>query len=167
MQGEYRGDFTRDTFYAANHFSRVLMPTRPRPVGRRLERADRNSASFLAQPGSDLIGQHGGPANNWGFEITQIDGVANDFALGPGHYYVDGILCEIEQSQAVSVNAFKKGTKQIVVTNPREGTGMNFRTGDIVEIPADSPGSSRQFVRITDANGGQLTLSSPAMSQGA
>src|ERR1700720_2148648 len=96
MQGEYRGDFTRDTFKHYKHFSRVLSQQ-----GRIQLDADSNEQTaillhFLRSLAGDLIGQHGGPANRWGFQIGPIGGVANDFGIRPGHYYVDGILCEVE-----------------------------------------------------------------------
>jgi hypothetical protein len=98
MQGEYRGDFTRDTFYAANHFCRVLMQQ-----GRVQLDADWNEQTaillhFLRSLARDLIGQHGGPSQNLGFNIQPIvtkGAAANDLLIGAGHYYVDGILCEL------------------------------------------------------------------------
>ena len=39
---------------------------------------------------ADLIGPHGGN----GFQLSAIDPAANDFNIGTGHYYVNGILCE-------------------------------------------------------------------------
>ncbi len=93
MQGEYRGDFTRDTFQQANHFCRVLMQQ-----GRVQLDADWNEQTsillhFLRNLGADLIGQHGGPGG--GFLITPANvNDQNDLQISPGHYYVDGILCE-------------------------------------------------------------------------
>jgi hypothetical protein len=43
----------------------------------------------------DLIGKNGTPANNNGFAISPSD---NGFLIGPGHYYVDGIMCENESA---------------------------------------------------------------------
>src|SRR5947208_13910998 len=109
-----KGDFTRDTFKPLKHFSRVLMQQ-----GRVQLDADWNEHTaillhFLRNVAADLIGQHGGPANQYRFRIGPIGGVANDFGLGPGDYYVDGILCEIETSAPVSItfdaNAKSKGT---------------------------------------------------------
>src|SRR5260370_31162290 len=61
MQGEFRGDFTRDTFYAFKHFSRVLMQQ-----GRVHLDADWNEQTsillrYLQALAADLIGPHGGP----------------------------------------------------------------------------------------------------------
>ena len=56
MQGEYRGDFTRDTFWRANHFCQVLMQQ-----GRVQLDADWNEQSaillhFLRSLARDVIG---------------------------------------------------------------------------------------------------------------
>jgi hypothetical protein len=93
-QGEFRGDFTRDTFDPSKHFSRVLMQQ-----GRVQLDADWNEQTsillhYLQALAADLIGPHGGPANNWGFQIIKDDTLKNDFRIGTGRYYVDGILCE-------------------------------------------------------------------------
>lgn len=87
MQGEFRGDFSRDSFNPANHFSRVLMQQ-----GRVQLDADWNEQTaillhYLQTLAADLIGPHGGN----GFEIALKD---QSFTIGSGHYYVDGILCE-------------------------------------------------------------------------
>src|SRR5579864_1047191 len=93
MQGEYRGDFTRDTFHRANHVSRVLMQQ-----GRVQLDADWNEQTsillhYLWNLGADLIGQHGGTTN--GFKITPAtNNDGTDLQIAGGHYYVDGVLCE-------------------------------------------------------------------------
>lgn len=94
MQGEYRGDFTRDTFRRANHFCRVLMQQ-----GRVQLDADWNEQAaillhFLRGLARDIIGQHGGPGG--GFGLLKSLNVIDDLVIAPGHYYVDGILCETE-----------------------------------------------------------------------
>ena len=43
----------------------------------------------------DLYGPFGGPCES-GFEISTLTDPANDFNISGGHYYVDGILCEVE-----------------------------------------------------------------------
>jgi hypothetical protein len=102
MQGEYRGDFTRDTFHRANHFCRVLMQQ-----GRVQLDADWNEQAaillhYLRNLGRDLIGQHGGPGGQAtsAFAISAppppASGVIPDISINLGHYYVDGILCEVD-----------------------------------------------------------------------
>ncbi len=91
MQGEYRGDFTRDTFNPKKQFSRVLMQQ-----GRVLLDADWNEQTaillhYLQTLARDIIGPHGGPGD--GFKLA-ANGTSPDFNIGAGHYYVDGILCE-------------------------------------------------------------------------
>jgi hypothetical protein len=97
-----RGDFSRDSFDPARHFSRVLLQQ-----GRVQLDADANEQTsillhYLRTLATDLIGRFGGPATgDIGFEI----GVSlnpndklriADLTIGDGHYYVDGILCECE-----------------------------------------------------------------------
>jgi hypothetical protein len=88
-----KGDFSRDTFDLAKHFSRVLMQQ-----GRVQLDADSNEQTaillhYLRTLAADLIGPFAGPAGaDWGFEI--IAKVENDLSIGQGRYYVDGILCE-------------------------------------------------------------------------
>lgn len=88
-----RGDFSRDTFDARKHFSRVLQQQ-----GRVHLDADWNEQSaillhYLRTLAADLIGPFAGPAGTGlGFAIGDVD--EGTFAVGRGRYYVDGILCE-------------------------------------------------------------------------
>jgi hypothetical protein len=99
-----KGDFTRDTFDANKHFSRVLWQQ-----GRTQLDADFNEQAaillhYFQTLAVDLIGPYGGPAKpdgsaGNGFKITQLkdtngNPIGNDFAILRGNYYVDGILCE-------------------------------------------------------------------------
>jgi len=111
-----KGDFTRNTFDRARHYSRVLMQQ-----GRVQLDADWNEQNeillhYLRTLTRDLVGPHAGPAADCGFEIIstenlyRLDGITDagrreylqarvrdgDFAIGPGRYYVDGILVENE-----------------------------------------------------------------------
>ena len=96
-----RGDFTRDSFDAANRFRRVLLQQ-----GRVQLDADFNEqSSILLRQGeiltTTLLGRFGGPRNivdsagrwalNTGFAIAASDA---SFTIGAGRYFVDGILCE-------------------------------------------------------------------------
>jgi hypothetical protein len=116
-----KGDFTRDTFHPANHYTRVLMQQ-----GRVQLDADFNEQGSIVQYylqtlAADLIGPHGGPEETLGFAIitdpkafasmTDLYGRPldqtlvkrlqqalgrGDFAIGPGRYYVAGQMCENE-----------------------------------------------------------------------
>ncbi len=96
-----RGDFTRDSFDAANRFRRVLLQQ-----GRVQLDADFNEQSaILLRQGeiltTALLGRFGGPRNivddaglcvpNNGFLIQDAD---DSFKIRAGRYFVDGILCE-------------------------------------------------------------------------
>jgi hypothetical protein len=118
-----KGDFTRDTFDPAKHFSRVLMQQ-----GRVQLDADWNEQTaillhYLRTLAKDILGPHRGPAvageaDEMGFELVTegspnaearitamepdearrqvlLDGVRNrDKVIGIGRYYVHGILVE-------------------------------------------------------------------------
>ncbi|HEU4595860.1 MAG TPA: DUF6519 domain-containing protein [Pyrinomonadaceae bacterium] len=116
-----KGDFSRDTFDPAKHYARVLMQQ-----GRVLLDSDWNEQSaiqlhFLRRLGADLIGPAGGPQGACGFKIMapaafiEVDGevrspgdesaerfrkldLQRNFLIGPGRYYVDGVLCENERT---------------------------------------------------------------------
>ena len=90
-----KGDFSRDTFEASKHFSRVLMQQ-----GRVQLDADPNEQAaillhYLHTLARDILGPYVGPMadDERGFAI---DPAAN-YKIGPGRYYVDGILCQNEQ----------------------------------------------------------------------
>jgi len=120
-----KGDFTRNTFDPAKHYSRVLSQQ-----GRVQLDADANEQAaillhYLQTLAADLIGPSGGPADlldasnkvlvkRYGFEIIADPKILDDLQkhlpdydalvgkskppvlIGPGRYYVDGILCENE-----------------------------------------------------------------------
>lgn len=107
-----KGDFSRDTYAPRNRFSRVLMQQ-----GRVLVDADWNEQTaillhYIRTLTADIIGPHGGPDGASGFGIS-VDSAsltaadkqrlgfdenevlsAGDFLIGPGHYYVGGLLAE-------------------------------------------------------------------------
>ncbi len=114
-----KGDFSRITFDARNHFCRVL-----EEMGQVRVDADHNEQvsillHYLWTLGRDIIGPHGGPAERSGFAITPITTLGYDdlkedetsitgrrkvgskdefqVKISKGHYYVDGMLCENEQ----------------------------------------------------------------------
>lgn len=117
-----RGDFTRDSFDRLRHYSRVAMQQ-----GRVQLDADWNEQASIGQHqlrtlARDLIGPHGGPADDCGFGIVtdagQLDAMVDayglpldaarkdelrkrmaggDFVIGTGRYYVDGLLCENDE----------------------------------------------------------------------
>src|SRR5207249_3577249 len=98
-----KADLTRNTFDPLKHFTRVLMQQ-----GRVQLDADWNEQAaillrYLQALAADLIGPQGGPAGNLGFGITTYPPSApvpmpQDFQVGLGIYYVDGIRCEADST---------------------------------------------------------------------
>lgn len=111
-----KGDFSRISFEARNHFCRVL-----EEMGQVRVDADHNEQvsivlHYLWTLGRDIIGAHGGPVQGSGFGITPLSqeegrgyegkpglpkqsqrrGELIPLLITKGHYYVDGILCENE-----------------------------------------------------------------------
>jgi hypothetical protein len=89
-----KGDFTRDTFDPAKHFSSVLMQQ-----GRVMLDADYNEQSaillhYIRTLARDLIGPYAAPFGNAGFELAPDP--EGGFSISAGRYYVDGILVENE-----------------------------------------------------------------------
>jgi Family of unknown function (DUF6519) len=117
MQGEFRGDFTRDTFHPEKHFLRVFTQQ-----GRVQIDADPNEQSsilihYLQSLAIDLMGPHAAPFEGGGFEIftafsqtVPADDLRRNilnqdgFIISKGKYYVSGILCENERSDASYFN---------------------------------------------------------------
>jgi len=118
MQGEFRGDFSRDSFDPIKRFSRVLMQQ-----GRVQLDSDWNEQTdillhYLRSLAADLIGPHGGSGQP-GFALTTTEADVDNlkdangealsadakrelksalresgFLIGIGRYYVDGVLSE-------------------------------------------------------------------------
>ncbi|HSU13667.1 DUF6519 domain-containing protein [Longimicrobium sp.] len=109
-----KGDLTRATFRPERHFSSVRQQQ-----GRVLLDADWNEQADIEAyrrhvTAGDLIGPAGGPLHAAAFgyvdaapltqaQRTELQGrgvvfpLSGDVLLGPGRYYVDGVLCENEQ----------------------------------------------------------------------
>lgn len=89
-----KADLSRSTFDRVNHYRRALIQQ-----GRVHTDADANEAAAITlhrieTEAADLIGGCGGPIHDAGFAITP-DGT--DLLIGPGRYYVDGVLCENDE----------------------------------------------------------------------
>ena len=95
-----KGDFTRDTFDPAQALQPRADAAGPRPARCRLERAGPRSMLYqLRRLAADLIGPPAGRS-----AISASLGAArrgdrvgrSRLRIGAGHYYVDGILCELD-----------------------------------------------------------------------
>jgi hypothetical protein len=84
MKGDFKGDFTRDTFDPLKSFSRVLMQQ-----GRVQLDADWNEQAdillrLVRQLARDLIGQQGTPDESPGFVIATDPNDKGNFLIGAG-----------------------------------------------------------------------------------
>lgn len=168
-----KADFTRDTFYPFKHFARVLMQQ-----GRVQLDADWNEQAaillrYLRSLAADLIGPEGGPEDSSGsapaFLISPLNLIPAppDFQIGPGHYYVDGILCEAEATP-VSLTVVD-ATNNVVEVQNWMPDGTPFDEIEFVEVfDAAVPSPYTYYlaqVSIADPVKRQLTLTlSPSLA---
>src|SRR3954469_6088575 len=117
---------------------------------------------YLRQLAADTIGPHGGPAGHAGFaiaplptpEVLPTDIV--DFAIGDGHYYVDGVLCELAPAAADIVRLIDKTKVEVAAWTV---DGRAFASGQYVELfDADNPAAPRVAARIAAADHPSRTL---------
>src|SRR5271163_2759914 len=102
MAGEFKGDFTRDTFHAYRHYTSVFQQQ-----GRVSLEADGNEQASLLlnlQRGvtRDIVQDGDAPAGQFiltPLTVSPSTGPELDFAITPGHAYVDGVLCVLNGSQ--------------------------------------------------------------------
>ncbi len=137
MQGEYRGDFTRDSFDPAKRFLRVLYQQ-----GRVQLDADHNEQvsillHYLQSLAKDLFGDHGGPCNS-GFLISPIGAPDQDFNIGAGHYYVDGVLCEVEDATTYRKQPYYPVAKDEVLAEGNHLVYLDVWERHITPIEDDS-----------------------------
>ncbi len=161
-----KADWTRDTYRRLNHFSRVIMQQ-----GRVQLDADWNEQSsillhYLRTLAADIIGPQGGPSENEGFGISPIPltpPVTNDFRIGLGRYYVDGILCEAD-SESVGLSV-QPGNAAVVQVDQWTLNGQEFQANQLVELFDDAgmmgkPAFNPTLVQVTnpDTVNRKLTL---------
>lgn len=109
-----KGDFARVTFDPARHYSQVFQQQ-----GRVLLEADWNEQGhiqlhLLRALVKDLIGPCWAPGTGFSIAGTSTDAngktttlALTDWTLSPGHFYADGILCELEQSCTLSQQPYR------------------------------------------------------------
>jgi hypothetical protein len=120
---------------------------------------------------ADLIGPYGGPDDNWGFAISKLtvgqspQPVLNDFRIGVGHYYVDGILCELDPTP-VLITGFPSTNPKQVQVQVWTVASISFQTQQYVEVFNEANPSSSVPAQITDVDQIQriLTLDSDVSS---
>src|SRR5438309_7149072 len=153
-----KADLTRNTFHPFRHFTQVLMQQ-----GRVQLDADWNEQAaillhYLRSMAADIIGPHAGPAGNLGFRIVALPPATPpvaDFGITAGHYYVDGILCEIN-STPVSVTAVHARSNIVVARWIVDG--VPFQQGQYLQLYDSSPTPHSVIVRISDTTQSSLSL---------
>jgi hypothetical protein len=93
-----KGDFTRFTFDPKKRYSGVL-----KQQGRVDLDADWNEQGDIQRYHDrtvigDVVGPNGAPTEGAGFKIERAGGQSMDFQLSAGRIYVNGILCEADES---------------------------------------------------------------------
>ncbi len=157
-----KADLTRDTFDPLKRFTRVLMQQ-----GRVQIDADWNEQTsillhYLRALAADLIGDSGGPTKNCGFGLSVNPAFANDFRIGPGRYYVDGVLCELETTVIPVARAGSSSSEVHVPTLVVDGVGFTKpRTGQTqpyVELVSNNTPAIIAQITDVDLENQKLTL---------
>jgi len=150
MNGEFKGDFSRDSFDREKHFRRVLMQQ-----GRVQLDADMNEQAdlllhYLQTLAADLIGPYGRPEIGGGFKIVEVTASDGDFTISAGRCYVDGMLCENDgnatyrrQIPGVVLDPFNKETidkkPYLIYLDAWERQVTFIEDGDILEVALVGP----------------------------
>jgi Family of unknown function (DUF6519) len=154
-------DITRNTFSPQKQFRRVLMQQ-----GRVQLDADWNEQAallldYLQTLAADIIGPAGGPAGpNLGFEFDSLPGVFNDFAIGAGRYYVNGLLVEILHDTTTFV--ISDTAKKQIKVNAWSLDGTSFAKGQYVHLAGPNV-----LTQIVDTDQPSMTLTVGDVGGGA
>lgn len=137
-----KGDFTRFTFKPEQHYNGVRMQQ-----GRVQLDTDFNEyvdiqAHLNQTVAKDVIGLCGAPQADAGFEIGVSDD-GTDLTISPGRFYVDGILCEVE-NLSVPILSFPEANE--VEVDALTLDGRHLEPGQWVEVLI--PDAASQLVRI-------------------
>ncbi len=124
------GDFSRNSVNPVKHYSGVLMQQ-----GRVQVDADWNEQLALQHhriytETRDVIGNCGTPKEGGGFKVSVAPG-GGDLLIAPGHYYVHGLLCELEPQKILVSFPAAIAVSSIPNRAFRPGTpaGLKFKPG--------------------------------------
>ena len=125
-----KGDFTRVTFEPQKRYTSVRMQQ-----GRVQLDADWNEQAdiqaYLERTEAvDVIGEAGAPKGAGNFSIA-VTGDGADLAIGPGRFYVEGMLCELD-SAVYEIASFPSGSQATLTEWPDDDSGL--QTGRWIEI---------------------------------
>lgn len=167
-----KGDFSTWRFDPSRHFTQVL-----KQQGRVDLDSDWNEQTAISQylmrtVVMDLLGAQGGPENYCGFALADaaaagLKAAAGDFVLGPGRYYVDGIMVEnttpVYYSQQPSLPGNEKldsGKVYIAYLDVWERHITYLEDDSIREVALGGPDTTTRVktvwqVRTLEVSGGQ------------
>ena len=140
-----KGDFTRVTFEPRKRYTSVRMQQ-----GRVQLDADWNEQADIEAyldrtEATDVIGRSGAPKSGGSFRIG-APGDKADLTIAAGRFYVDGLLCELDE-QILEVASFPGATEAVLVEWPDDDAGL--QAGRWVELEAD--GVASILTRITSS----------------
>src|SRR5712692_7899293 len=124
-------DISRETFDYTRHCSQVVMQQ-----GRVQLDADWNEQQEMLQyrlemQTRDMVGPSGVPQVGGGFKVSFTPG-DGDLLVSPGHIYVDGILCEVDEATPVAIQEFHEDNG--VVVKNLIVDGQAWKAGQWVEL---------------------------------
>jgi len=128
-----RADFSRITFDPRKHYSAVLQQQGRVQVDadwNEQQRIHEHRAACIAE---DVIGRSGAPMARAGLALrfTQ-DG--RDLGLGPGRFYVDGLLCENDSGEDYVFSSTGDASVTLALARP---DAAPFRPGQRVALTVD------------------------------
>ena len=153
-----KGDFTRVTFRPERHYSGVRMQQ-----GRVQLDADWNEQLDIQAyrdraTALDVIGHSGAPKGGGSFRVS-LTPDAQDLALAPGRFYVDGILCELDATE-YEIASFPDGTTVQLAHWPTDDSALAATRW--VELEADGVAPELRLIASIDASASQIKLASDA-----
>lgn len=98
-----KADITRDTFDPQKHRRTVRFQQGRVPIDADLNESQDLLVSRVETEARDVIGPAGGPVDHAGFGVSVND--AGDLVLSRGRYYVDGILCQLDEETVLPADA--------------------------------------------------------------
>ena len=159
-----KGDFTKLNFDSQKHYRSVFMQQ-----GRLILDADWNEQRLIEahlhrSQNQDIIGPKGAPRSKTfnHFEMLKAPGAPTDFLIAPGHFYIDGYLCELEGTpvnfRVIKLAGEEANTRTIKIATPRidrqaweSGQWLQILSIDDAEA-ADDAQPEPFFVKILTAS---------------
>jgi hypothetical protein len=140
-----KADFSRNSFDPRKHYSAVLLQQGRVQIDADWNEQQQIHAHRAERVSADVIGSTGAPKTSpgFGFGFT-ADGT--DLTLTPGRYYVDGLLCELDEG---AVHSFTSNGDNTASLPLRRADLSDFAPGQWVLLNPE--GGATQMLRVTSA----------------